>query len=93
MTDGTFSSSASIFDGSLPPASAKSGRPPPPPPTIGAISLTMRPAWIRAGQILRHRDDERDLAVVLRRDHDDAAAEAIAQRIRRGRAAPPFRAR
>src|SRR6185436_8614813 len=39
--------SSAIFEGSLPPASAKSGRPPPPPPTIGAISLTMRPAWIR----------------------------------------------
>ena len=33
-----------IFDGSLPPASAKSGRPPPPPPTIGAICFTTWPA-------------------------------------------------
>ncbi len=31
---------SSIFDGSLPPASAKSGRPPPLPPTIGANCLT-----------------------------------------------------
>src|SRR5687768_8640450 len=36
--------SSLIFDGSLPPASAKSGRPPPPPPTIGASSFTIWPA-------------------------------------------------
>src|SRR5687767_14403215 len=36
--------SSLIFDGSLPPASAKSGRPPPPPPTIGASSFTNWPA-------------------------------------------------
>ena len=65
----------------MPPASAKSGRPPPPPPTIGAISLTIRPGLDARRQVLRHRDDQRDLAVVLRRDDDDAAAEAIAQRV------------
>ncbi len=36
------------FEASRPPASAKSGRPPPPPPTIGASSLTRRPAWMRS---------------------------------------------
>src|SRR5436305_11965171 len=36
MRSGVFAMSSSILDGSLPPASAKSGRPPPPPPTIGA---------------------------------------------------------
>jgi hypothetical protein len=35
-----FASSASMFEASLPPASAKSGRPPPPPPTMGARVLT-----------------------------------------------------
>src|SRR5262245_21482435 len=38
---------SSIFSASLPPASAKSGRPPPPPPTIGAISFTIAPAFTR----------------------------------------------
>src|SRR4051794_16633570 len=57
LTDQPFSSrssapgaaarSWSIFDASLPPASAKSARPPPPPPTIGASSLTSRPACTR----------------------------------------------
>src|SRR5688572_18682839 len=40
MTPRLAASISAIFDGSLPPASAKSGRPPPPPPTIGASFLT-----------------------------------------------------
>ena len=35
----------------------------------------------RRGEVLGDRDDEADLAVVLRREHDDAAAEPIAQRV------------
>src|SRR5262249_54467730 len=42
-TTGAAASNSPILEGSLPPASAKSGRPPPPPPTIGASSLTSRP--------------------------------------------------
>src|SRR5699024_9055327 len=38
------STAAFIFDGSLPPACAISGRPPPPPPHIFAASLIMLPA-------------------------------------------------
>src|SRR6185369_13496202 len=43
----TLSRAWSTFDGSLPPAWAKSGRPPPPPPTIGATCLMILPAWKR----------------------------------------------
>ena len=52
MTPRLAASSSPIFDGSLPPASAKSGRPPPPPPTIGASCLTTWPAgtfFVRSG--------------------------------------------
>ena len=52
MTPRLAASSSAIFDASLPPASAKSGRPPPPPPTIGASCLTTWPAgtfFVRSG--------------------------------------------
>ena len=41
----------------------------------------MRPAWTRRRQVLRHRNDDRDLAVGFGREDDDAAAETIAQRV------------
>ena len=56
----------------------------------GASSLTSRPAWIRPVRSLVTETTSADLAVVLGRDDDDAAAEPIAQRVGQCRAAPAF---
>ena len=72
---------SAILPGSLPPASAKSGRPPPPPPTIGAIWLDHLARLDFAGQVLGHRDDQRDLAVGLGGEHDHARLELVLERV------------
>ena len=81
MTPRLAASISPIFDGSLPPASAKSGRPPPPPPTIGASCFTTWPAGDLLRQIGRDADDDRDLAVGRRREDDDAALDLAAMLI------------
>ncbi len=63
------------------PASAKSGRPPPPPPTIGASSLTSRPAWTRLVRSFETDTTSDTLPSTLGGEDDDAAAEPVAQRI------------
>ncbi len=67
--------------GSLPPASAKSGRPPPLPPTTGAICFDYLSGVDARGEILGHRHDERQLSISFGADDHDAGLDAVAMRI------------
>ena len=68
-------------DGSLPPASAISGRPPPFPPTACATAPASFPGVNLRRQILRDAGDDGDIRILRRREHHHRALPLVAQRI------------
>ena len=74
-------SAESSAAGSLPPASARSGRPPPLPPTLLRHWTNYFSGLHAAGEVLGYAHDERDVSVRRRAQHNDAGTDLIAKLI------------